>query len=177
MWKYFRRTLTRLLFACRLGDLLAAFRPELYVRFTAQRLRLQGSHGVEWGVAWGRGTTLVSRDESLVGHRQDASSWPGEWAEITVPVHEPVNENRFFVFVYSSSTWSHVLEPVAATCSEEAAHAAARLLGLEVRTYHCLSGCPECGGRGYLVGEMAPTRWYFNEFLAHNPSFREEFEK
>ncbi len=114
-------------------------------------------------------------EDSYARTVQDASNWPGAWAEVIGRDHPRIiwpsqPATQWDVQAYTAESSKPIREseigvkpapseaPFARVTSIEAALAAARMHGLEVRAHCCRRGCEKCDGRGYLVGAVTRRR-------------------
>lgn len=158
-----------MLFLTRSDALITLVRPVLAQRFRERINRRRAKYLAN----------KAKDDEELkdliAGIHQDASNWPGKWAEVVGLRHPRIiwpeqAPTRWDVQAYDSESSKSILEsevgikptpsdePFARVTSIEAAIAAARMHGLEVRAYCCRTGCEECGGRGYLIDAVTTRR-------------------
>lgn len=172
LFRRFVRRFTRFLFWLKSDTLIKFFRPTLAKNIIARnkrnRLRKKRLHD-----------ELL--DEMYSQSIQDASGWPGCWAEITPVSYSQVifpkpSPILWDVQRYDAELSKRVLpseagtkpvpgrSPFARVTTLEAALAAASMHGLEVRAYCCRSGCNMCEGRGYRINTVTECRPGFNYF-------------
>lgn len=161
--------LTRALFLTRSDALITFVRPVLVQRLRERIKRRRAKYLAE------KKADDDDWKDSYASTFQDASGWPGAWAEVTGRGHPRIiwpsqPPTQWDVQAYTAESSKAIREseigvkpapsevPFARVASVEAALAAARMHGLEVRAHCCRRGCEKCDGKGYLVGAVARRR-------------------